>query len=296
MATIAFIGLGVMGEPMARNLLKAGHNVQVYDVRTETLEAISKEGAKYSNSPADAAIGTEFIFTMLPSGKEVSQAALGKEGFLESMAENALFIDTSTILPADTDEISKKLEIQNRRMIDAPVGRLAQNAVDGTLLFMVGGSESDLEIARPILDILGDEIVHCGPVGSGTRMKIVNNYQSTSLNVLTAETLTLAKATGLDIDMAIEVMNETTAGRGHMKATYPNQVLSGNIEPGFMIDLAHKDLGLALETTAKLRTPAFLGAAARQAYTIAQSKGQGRKDWTSIYSTLLKLAGIDTVK
>jgi len=296
MATIAFIGLGVMGEPMARNLLKAGHNVQVYDVRTETLEAISKEGAKYSNSPADAAIGTEFIITMLPSGKEVSQAALGKEGFLESMSENALFIDTSTILPADTDEISKKLKIQNRRMIDAPVGRLAQNAVDGTLLFMVGGSESDLEIARPILDILGDKIVHCGPVGSGTRMKIVNNYQSTSLNVLTAETLTLAKATGLDIDMAIEVMNETTAGRGHMKATYPNQVLSGNIEPGFMIDLAHKDLGLALETTAKLRTPAFLGAAARQAYTIAQSKGQGRKDWTSIYSTLLKLAEIDTVK
>ena len=296
MATIAFIGLGVMGEPMARNLLKAGHNVQVYDVRTETQEAISKEGAKYSNSPADAAIGTEFIITMLPSGKEVSQAALGKEGFLESMSENALFIDTSTILPADTDEISKKLKIQNRRMIDAPVGRLAQNAVDGTLLFMVGGSESDLEIARPILDILGDKIVHCGPVGSGTRMKIVNNYQSTSLNVLTAETLTLAKATGLDIDMAIEVMNETTAGRGHMKATYPNQVLSGNIEPGFMIDLAHKDLGLALETTAKLRTPAFLGAAARQAYTIAQSKGQGRKDWTSIYSTLLKLAEIDTVK
>ena len=181
-------------------------------------------------------------------------------------------------------------------MIAAPVGRLAQNAVDGTLLFMVGGSESDLEIARPILDILGDKIVHCGPVGSGTRMKIVNNYQSTSLNVLTAETLTLANATGLDIDMAIEVMNETTAGRGHMKATYPNQVLSGNIEPGFMIDLAHKDLGLALETTAKFRTPAFLGAAARQAYTIAQSKGQGRKDWTSIYSTLLKLAGIDTVK
>ena len=296
MATIAFIGLGVMGEPMARNLLKAGHNVQVYDVRAETLEAISKKGAKYSSSPADAAIGTEFIFTMLPSGKEVSQAALGKDGFLESMSENALFIDTSTILPADTDEISKKLEIQNRRMIDAPVGRLAQNAVDGTLLFMVGGSESDLEIARPILDILGDKIVHCGPVGSGTRMKIVNNYQSTSLNVLTAETLTLAKATGLDIDMAIEVMNETTAGRGHMKATYPNQVLSGNIEPGFMIDLAHKDLGLALETTAKLRTPAFLGAAARQAYTIAQSKGQGRKDWTAIYSTLLKLAGIDTVK
>jgi len=296
MTTIAFIGLGVMGEPMALNLLKAGHNLQVYDVLPETLEAISKEDVKTSNSPADAAIGAEFIFTMLPSGKEVSEAAFGKGGFVESMSENALFIDTSTILPANTDQISQKLEKKNLRMIDAPVGRLAQNAVDGTLLFMVGSSESDLERVRPILNLLGDKIVHCGPVGSGTRMKIVNNYQSTSLNVLTAETLTLAKATGLDIDMAIEVMNETTAGRGHMKATYPNQVLTGNIEPGFMIDLAHKDLGLALETTAKLRTPAFLGAAARQAYTIAQSKGQGRKDWTAIYSTLLKLAGIENVR
>ena len=126
-------------------------------------------------------------------------------------------------------------------------------------------------------------------------MKIVNNYQSTSLNVLTAETLTLAEATGLNIEMAIEIMSETTAGRGHMKATYPKQVLSDNIEPGFMIDLAHKDLGLALETTAKLRTPAFLGAAARQAYTIAQSKGFGRKDWTAIFSTLRKLARLDSI-
>ncbi len=178
-------------------------------------------------------------------------------------------------------------------MIDAPVGRLAQNAIEGTLLFMIGGLKSDLERARPILNVLGDKIVHCGDVGMGTRMKIVNNYQSTALNVLTAETLTFAEASGLDINLAIEVMRETTAGRGHMNATYPNQVLAGNLEPGFMIDLAHKDLGLALETTAKLRTPAFLGAAARQAYSIAQSNGMGRNDWTTLFITLRKLAGMD---
>ena len=231
---------------------------------------------------------------MLPSGKEVNQAVFGENGFAQSMNENALFIDTSTILPADTDEISAKLAANGRKMLDAPVGRLAQNAIEGTLLFMVGGSESDLENARPLLNLLGDEIVHCGAVGMGARMKIVNNYQSTALNILTAETLTLAEASGLDVKLAIKVMSETTAGRGHMSATYPKQVLSGNIEPAFMIDLAHKDLGLALETTAALRTPAFLGAAARQAYSIAQSKGQGRKDWTSVYLTLKQLAGLDT--
>ena len=294
MSTVAFIGLGIMGEPMARNLLKGGHIVRAFDVRTSAMEAISSKGAVLATSPANAAVNAEFIFTMLPSGKEVNQAVFGENGFAQSMTENSLFIDTSTILPADTDEISAKLAAKGLKMMDAPVGRLAQNAIEGTLLFMVGGLESDLENVRPLLDLLGDEIVHCGAVGMGARMKIVNNYQSTALNILTAETLTLAKASGLDVNLAVEVMRETTAGRGHMNATYPNQVLSGNIEPGFMIDLAHKDLGLALETTAALRAPAFLGAAARQAYSIAQSNGQGRKDWTSVYLTLQQLAGMDT--
>ena len=294
MSTVAFIGLGIMGEPMARNLLKGGFTVRVFDVRTSAMEAISSKGAVTATSPAEAAVDAEFIFTMLPSGKEVNQAVFGENGFAQSMTENSLFIDTSTILPADTDEISAKLAAKGLKMMDAPVGRLAQNAIEGTLLFMVGGLESDLENVRPLLNLLGDEIVHCGAVGMGARMKIVNNYQSTALNILTAETLTLAKASGLDVNLAVEVMRETTAGRGHMNATYPNQVLSGNIEPGFMIDLAHKDLGLALETTAALRAPAFLGAAARQAYSIAQSNGQGRKDWTSVYLTLQQLAGMDT--
>ena len=294
MSTVAFIGLGIMGEPMARNLLKGGHIVRAFDVRTSAMEAISSKGAELATSPANAAVDAEFIFTMLPSGKEVNQAVFGENGFAQSMTENSLFIDTSTILPADTDEISAKLAAKGLKMIDAPVGRLAQNAIEGTLLFMVGGLESDLENVRPLLNLLGDKIVHCGAVGMGARMKIVNNYQSTALNILTAETLTLAKASGLDVNLAVEVMRETTAGRGHMNATYPNQVLSGNIEPGFMIDLAHKDLGLALETTAALRAPAFLGAAARQAYSIAQSNGQGRKDWTSVYLTLQQLAGMDT--
>ena len=224
MSTVAFIGLGIMGEPMARNLLKGGHIVRAFDVRTDAMADIAKEGAVSADSPADAVAGAEYIFTMLPSGKEVNQAVFGENGFAQSMTENSLFIDTSTILPADTDEISAKLAAKGLKMMDAPVGRLAQNAIEGTLLFMVGGLESDLENVRPLLNLLGDEIVHCGAVGMGARMKIVNNYQSTALNILTAETLTLAKASGLDVNLAVEVMRETTAGRGHMNATYPNPV------------------------------------------------------------------------
>ena len=159
MPKVAFIGLGVMGEPMARNLLKGGHTVRTFDVRPNVLEAVASEGAETANSPADSAKDADFIFTMLPSGKEVFQAAFGDEGFAQSMSEKTLLIDTSTILPADTDEIAGKLGNSKRRMIDAPVGRLARNAVEGTLLFMVGGSESDLEHARPLLDLLGDKIV-----------------------------------------------------------------------------------------------------------------------------------------
>jgi len=133
-----------MGEPMARNLLKGGHIVRAFDVRTDAMVDIAKEGAVSADSPADAVAGAEYIFTMLPSGKEVNQAVFGENGFAQSMTENSLFIDTSTILPADTDEISAKLAAKGLKMMDAPVGRLAQNAIEGTLLFMVGGSESDL--------------------------------------------------------------------------------------------------------------------------------------------------------
>ena len=128
MSTVAFIGLGIMGEPMARNLLKGGHIVRAFDVRTDAMADIAKEGAVSADSPADAVAGAEYIFTMLPSGKEVNQAVFGENGFAQSMTENSLFIDTSTILPADTDEISAKLAAKGLKMMDAPVGRLAQNA------------------------------------------------------------------------------------------------------------------------------------------------------------------------
>jgi 4-hydroxybutyrate dehydrogenase/sulfolactaldehyde 3-reductase len=149
---------------------------------------------------------------------------------------------------------------------------------------MVGGPAEAVERARPVLERMGDTIVHCGPVGSGSRMKIVNNFMSITLNVTTAEALTLAEASGLDPELARKVMLGTVAGTGHMGTTYPAKVLKGDLAPGFMIDLALKDLGLALELGGTLGLPLETGRAARTAYEAAREAGHGRHDWTALYA------------
>jgi 4-hydroxybutyrate dehydrogenase/sulfolactaldehyde 3-reductase len=292
MTEVGFVGIGVMGAPMARNLIKGGFGVRAYDIDTGALQAIAKDGAAPAASPRAAADGADFVITMLPQGRHVMQATFGADGIAAGLAKDALYIDMSTILPGDTDEVGRRLAELGLAMVDAPVGRTADHAVAGTLLIMAGGSQADVDRARPLFERMGDTVVHCGPRGMGSRMKIVNNYLSVALNVLTAEAVTLAEASGLDRDLAIEVLRGTAAGRGHLATTWPIQVLAGNCKPGFMIDLAHKDMGLALDMAASLRVPSALGAAARQIYAIAQVQGQGRDDWTCLLHTLRRLAGL----
>ncbi len=293
MSKVGFIGTGVMGLPMARNLIKGGHTVSAYDLNPDALVTIRQDGGTVAASAKDAATGADFVITMLPNGEHVLAAMFGPDGALDGLAADALFVDMSTILPTVTDQIAARLGDAGRHMIDAPVGRTSQHAIDGTLLIMAGGETADIERARPLFECMGDTIIHCGPAGSGARMKLVNNYLAIAANVVTAEALTLAERSGLDRALAIEVMNGTTAGRGHLATTYPAKVLQGDLTPGFMVDLAHKDMGLALDLAAKLEVPLALGAVARQIYTIAQTQGRGRDDWTAILPTLRGLAGLD---
>jgi 4-hydroxybutyrate dehydrogenase/sulfolactaldehyde 3-reductase len=141
------------------------------------------------------------------------------------MGQNTVLIDMSTILPVVTDEIAERLAATGRRLVDAPVGRTSRHAEEGKLLIMAGGDAADVEAVRPILDCMGDTIIHCGPTGSGARVKLINNYMSIACNVVTAEALTLAERSGVDRDLAIEVMMGTTAGQGHLATTYPGKVL-----------------------------------------------------------------------
>ena len=269
--TIAFIGLGTMGRPMASNLLKGGFTIRAFDIVPGAVDALASAGATPTGSPAEAAQGADVVITMLPNSSHVDEAVFGLGGIAEGIAPNALYIDMSTIDPAMTDSLAGRLAERGVAMVDAPVGRQQQHAIEGKLLIMVGGKGSDLERARPVLERMGDTIVHCGPVGAGSRMKIVNNFMSITLNVTTAEALTLAEASGLDVEVARKVMLGTAAGLGHLGTTYPAKVLKGDLAPGFMVELALKDLRLAIEL-AKVSACRFKPGAAPSAPTMLRQK------------------------
>ena len=293
MSTIGFVGLGVMGAPMARNLMRGGHTVRGYDVSPAVMDGIAADGAARAGSAEEAAEGADVVITMLPTGLHVMDAVFGVSGVCEGVDRGALFIDMSTVLPMETDEIGQRLREHDIAMVDAPVGRSSQHAVDGKLLSMVGGEAGDVERARSVLRLLGDTIIHCGALGMGSRMKVVNNFMAIAINAVTAEALTLAEASGLERDVVLDVLRRTTAGQGHLNTTYPAKVLKGDTSPGFMIDLAQKDLGLALKLAESLSTPVTVGAAAQELYAQAQERGDGRKDWTVLYSTVRSLAGLE---
>ncbi|MBM3524108.1 MAG: sulfolactaldehyde 3-reductase, partial [Alphaproteobacteria bacterium] len=209
------------------------------------------------------------------------------------LSKDALYVDMSTILPDDTDRIGRRLETKGLAWVDAPVGRTSAAAVEGKSLFMVGGSAENVARVRPYLEKMGDTVIHCGKTGTGSRMKVVNNYMSVVLNLLTAETLTLAETCGVAREVALEVMRATPAGRGHMNTTWITKALKDDPAPDFMLDLAFKDLGLALETAGAKNVPLATGAAARQIYALARGQGHGRHDWTTaIYRTVRRLSGL----
>ena len=291
MTTVGFIGIGVMGMPMALNVMKRGYKVRAFDVNPAALEAMKQHGAETVGSAGHAAEGAAYVIMMLPTGEHVADAVFGSGGVAISLGPDSLLIDMSTGLPAHFDTTAQRLEARGRTLIDAPVGRTSKEAEDGTLLIMVGGSAADVDRARPVLECMGDTIIHCGTRGAGIRTKLVNNYLSIVSNVVVAEALAIAEGAGLDRDTAIDVLMGTTAGRGHLGTTYPAKVLAGDLEPGFMVNLALKDLRLALEMSADTGSSRAMGTSAVPFYQAASEQGMGRLDWTAIYNLVRDLSG-----
>jgi len=277
---------------MARNLLRGKHRVRGFDLQAEALKRHVEAGGQGAASAAEAARGAEFVITMLPTAEHVRSALLGGGGALEGLAAGTLVIDMSTIHPLASDGIRAALEAQGVAMLDAPVGRTSAHAREGKLLIMAGGGAEDIVRARPLLALLGDTIVDCGGAGRGIRMKIVNNFLSIALAALTGEALCLAEAAGLEQEVVTRVLMGTAAGQGHLATTFPNKVLAGDLRPDFRLDLAHKDLGLALDFAAAEQVPVALGAAARQLYSAARAQGRGDQDWTAVYLALRELTGL----
>jgi 4-hydroxybutyrate dehydrogenase/sulfolactaldehyde 3-reductase len=278
---------------MCPHLIKNGHHVTVYDVSQEAVAALEKQGAKAAESPKEAAQGCEAIFAILPIGSIVEKVVFGPDGIADGMSGNAIFVDMSTILPDETRQIGKRLVDRGFSMVDAPVGRTSAHAVNGKSTFMVGGKKQDIDRVVPFLECMGEAITYCGELGSGSVVKLVNNYISAVSNLVTAEGLALGLKSGVSQDVMVEVISKTPAGLGHITTAWPEKALCDNPLPAFMLDLARKDIGLALTAGASSKVPLSTGSVAREVYNIASAAGRGEEDWTTgIYRTLKNLSKI----
>ena len=293
MAKIGFVGLGQMGNAMARNLMKAGHDLHVFDISQSAVDAMVDVGATAAKTAKDAAIGSDVVFSILPVGAIVEQAVFGADGIAMGLSKDAIFVDMSTILPDETRAIGGRLAGMGLTMVEAPVGRTSDHAIAGTVTFMVGGDAADIERITPYLNAMGEAITHCGPLGAGGIVKLVNNYISSVSNLVTAEGMALGLAAGVDQDVLVDVISKTPAGRGHIGTSWPARALVDDPSPTFQLDLARKDIGLALYAAAAVKVPMATGSVAREIYSIASAAGRGGDDWTTgIYRTVKSLAAI----
>jgi 4-hydroxybutyrate dehydrogenase/sulfolactaldehyde 3-reductase len=289
MDRVGFIGLGTMGGPMAANVRRRQFPMVVHDLRAEATARLVELGAEAADGIAAVARAADVVITMLPGPKEVAGAVAA---ILAEARPGMLVMDMSTVDPETTDAAAAACRAQGVAFVDAPVGRLSQHAERGESLFMVGAEEADFARVAPLLEAMGTTIHHCGGPGAGTRTKLVNNLMTVCLCALNAEALTLASAFGLDLAKTLAVLNGTTAVNGQLSVNYPNKALAGDLSPGFMIDLAHKDLSLILAAGNAAKVPLAATAAIRELYSIARGAGRGRQDMTAVLDTLSDLAGV----
>jgi len=294
MKTIAFIGLGNMGAPMASNLLKAGHTVRVFDLVPEALKKLAKEGAFVSESAKDACLNAEVIISMLPAGKHVSGLYLGANdnGLLNSLNNKPLIIDSSTIDAETAIAVHKACEKLGLDMVDAPVSGGVAAAQSGKLTFMCGGSKQAFEHAHDVLADMGLNIFHAGASGSGQVAKMCNNMLLAIHMIGSSEALKLGTKNGLDPKVLSDIMLASSGSNWSLEKYNPypgvmeNSPASNNYKPGFMVDLMAKDLGLAMDNAAATNSNTPLGKLALDMYTKKQDQGDGQKDFSSIIELL----------
>jgi len=288
MAKIGFVGLGNMGGPMVTNLLKVGHDVQVFDIVPALIEKSVADGAVAVDSASDSVNGVDVFISMLPASVHVESLYLGKGGILSVLGKETLVIDCSTIASSSAIKVGEAAAAKGITMLDAPVSGGVGGAVAGTLTFIVGGSDMGLEQARPILEDMGKNIFHAGGPGAGQVAKICNNMLLSVLMTGTAEALQLGVDNGLDPAVLSEIMRKSSGGNWALEIynPYPGVMdgvpASKDYEGGFLVDLMIKDLGLAMEAALSKNASTPMGSLARNLYIAHGDNGFGRKDFSSI--------------
>jgi 3-hydroxyisobutyrate dehydrogenase len=291
---IGFVGLGNMGNPMCRNLLRNGHTLKVYDVVPELLKKLKEAGCEAATSAGDCAKGVELVITMLPSSPHVRSVYTQELGVLASVAAGTPLIDCSTIDPLTSREVAFEAKAKGCPMLDAPVSGGVGGAEAGTLTFMVGGEAADYERLKPVLQHMGKNVVHCGGAGNGQVAKICNNMMLAIEMIATSEGMTLAAKLGMDPKVFASIVN-TSSGRCWSSDTYnpypgvlENVPASRNYSGGFGADLMLKDLTLVSDAAKAAKQPVMMGALAQQIYQKHSMDGNGAKDFSSVILQYMK--------
>jgi 2-hydroxy-3-oxopropionate reductase len=289
--TIGFIGLGIMGKPMLRNLQKAGHSLVAFDIVPAGLDAVAGERVERGASCRDVASRADLIITMLPDGPEVEQAILGLDGVLEGAKSGAIVVDMSSISPLVAQKVAAALGEKGVEFLDAPVSGGEPKAIDGTLAIMVGGKPEVFERAAPILHLMGSTVTLTGPVGSGNVTKLANQIMVACNIAAMGEALVLAKQCGVDPEVVFNAVKGGLAGSTVLNAKAP-MVIARNFKPGFRIRLHQKDLRNALLAAEAAKVPLPLTSSVQQMLVALMNQGKGDLDHSAIVTFIESLAGL----
>lgn len=292
MSTIAFIGLGIMGGPMADHLVRAGHSVIGLDHAPERVARLVEAGGKAADSIGQAVKGADVVAIMVPDSPDVQSVLLGDDGVFAHAQPGTLVIDFSSIRPDVTAELAHIATERGLRIIDAPVSGGEPGAKNATLSIMVGGSEVDFASAKPILEIVGKTIVHVGPNGAGQTVKAANQLIVAGNIELLAEAITFLQAYGVDIDAAVKVLGGGLAGSAVLDQK-AQKMLDRNFDPGFRIALHHKDLGIVTAAAREAGVVIPLGAVVAQLMASAMANGDSGLDHSGLLLGVERLSGID---
>ena len=278
---VGFIGVGYMGRHMVKHIIKGGNKLTVYDIDSEATQEIQSLGASLAASPKEVAQSSEVIFTSLPKPQNVEEVFLGEGGILEGSADGTTYFDLSTTDPLTLERMTIAAERKGVKVLDAPVSGGTLGAELGTLCIMVGGDKLAYEKFKPILDLMGTEVMYSGPSGSGAICKIANNLIGMTLGVVLSEAFSMGVKAGVDPDTLFKAISMSTGDTKAMKS-YPETLFKGNFNPGFKLDLGAKDVGLATKIGRDLGVPLDISNLVQQKYIEAQNRGWGEQSTLAV--------------
>jgi 3-hydroxyisobutyrate dehydrogenase len=287
---LGFIGVGNIGTPMCRHLIEAGHTVLAYDIQASNLARMVNLGAQRAESPKAVAQACDIVFSSLPGPREIEQVALGEDGIIAAAKPGLIYVDLSTNAPVVAQRVCTVLAERGVIMLDAPVSGGVVGAEGGTLAVMVGGDEQAFETCRPLLEHIGASIFHVGPIGSGCVAKLVNNMLAFVNTAAACEGMLLGAKAGVDPRILYDIV-QASSGASWAMRQFPQKIFAGDFTPGFTIDLAYKDLRLALEMGDELSVPLLLGSVCINFLRQLRAQGHGGDDLSGMTQVVEAAAG-----